>query len=140
MSNMFSILDIWADGYERVAQIRLVNSEAGFLVGFIEHTEYIDLGKSTKRAAGSLIEGNLKIDCVSNFLCSDRELFYAQIIPQSPFIQAVVEVIEIIDDFSVKAHLYGYTAPVTVEFESRIPETLSGKILINGELQIDICS
>ena len=31
-----------------------------------------------------------------------------------------------------------YAVPVTVEFERRIPASLSGRILIYGELRIDI--
>ena len=44
----FSILDIWADGYERIAHIRLINSESEFFVSFIEHDEYINSGKSIR--------------------------------------------------------------------------------------------
>lgn len=136
----FSVLDIWADGYERVAHIRSINSGAEFFVSFIEHDEYIDSGKSIKRAAGTQIEGNLQIEYVNDFSSSNENLFYCQATPQSPSIQAVVDVIEVIDDFSIRANLSGYAVPVTVEFERRIPESLSGRILIYGELRIDIGS
>ena len=136
----FSILDIWADGYERIAHIRLINSESEFFVSFIEHDEYIDSGKSIKRAAGTQIEGNLQIEYVNDFSSSNENLFYCQATPQSPSIQAVIDVIEVIDDFSIRANLSGYAVPVTVEFERRIPESLSGRILIYGELRIDIGS
>lgn len=136
----FSVLDIWADGYERVAHIRLINSEAEFFVSFIEHDEYIDSGKSIKRAAGTQIEGNLQIEFVNDFSSSNERLFYCQATPQSPSIQAVVDVIEVIDDFSIRANLSGYAVPIAVEFERRIPESLSGRILVYGELRIDIGS
>lgn len=136
----FSILNIWADGYERVAQIRLLNSKLEFFAGFIEHDEYIDSGKSNKRAVGSQLEGNLQIEFVNDFSSSDKRPFYYQNTPQSPFIQAVVDVIEVIDNFSIRANLSGYAVPITVEFERRIPGALSGKILICGELRIEITS
>ena len=136
----FSILDIWADGYERVAHIRSINSGAEFFFCFIVHDYYIDSGKSIKRAAGTQIEGNLQIEYVNDFSSSNENLFYCQATPQSPSIQAVIDVIEVIDDFSIRANLSGYAVPVTVEFERRIPESLSGRILIYGELRIDIGS
>lgn len=113
----FSILDIWADGYERIAHIRSINSGSEFFVSFIEHDEYIDSGKSSKRAAGTEIEGNLQIEFVNDFSSSDERPFYCQNTPQSPSIHAVVDVIEVIDDFSIKANLSGYAIPITVEFE-----------------------
>lgn len=134
----FSILDIWADGYERIAHIRLINSESEFFVSFIEHDEYINSGKSIKRTAGTQIEGNLQIEFVNDFSSSDEKPFYCQNIPQSPFIQAVVDVIEVIDNFSIRANLSGYAVPITTEFERRIPKLLSERILIYGELRIDI--
>ena len=134
----FSILDIWADGYERIAHIRLINSESEFFVSFIEHDEYINSGKSIKRTAGTQIEGNLQIEFVNDFSSSDEKPFYCQNIPQSPFIQAVVDVIEVIDNFSIRANLSGYAVPITIEFERRIPKLLSERILIYGELRIDI--
>ena len=70
----FSILDIWADGYERIAHIRSINSESEFFVSFIEHDEYIDPGKSSKRAAGTEIEGNLQmsLSMIFQVLMKDR--------------------------------------------------------------------
>ena len=101
----FCVLDIWADGYERVAHIRSINSGAEFFASFIEHDEYIDSGKSIKRTAGTQIEGNLQIEFVNDFSSSNENLFYCQATPQSPSIQAVVDVIEVIDDFSIRANL-----------------------------------
>lgn len=114
--------------------------DQSFLSVLFEHDEYIDSGKSSKRAAGTEIEGNLQIEFVNDFSSSNERPFYCQNTPQSPSIHAVVDVIEVIDDFSIKANLSGYTIPITVEFERRIPGSLSGRILIYGELQIDISS
>ena len=133
-----SILNIWADGYERVAHIRIVNSTKEFFVSFIEYEEYIETGKSAKRSIGDKIKGNLKIELVMDFKGSNKELSYYQNIPNSPHIKAVVDVISVIDSFSMSAYLYDYNTPVIIEFERQIPKQLKGKIELSGELRVDI--
>ena len=138
MPTVFSILNIWADGYERIAHIRIVNSTKEFFVSFVEHDEYIETGKSTKRMIGDIIRGNLKIEFVMDFGESNEELSYCQSISSSPHIEAVVDLMNVIDSFSIKAHLSDYDTPVIVEFEKQIPTELPTKIALCGELRIDI--
>lgn len=138
MPTVFSILNIWTDGYERVAHIRIVNSIKEFFVSFVEHNEYTETGKSTKRMIGDRIKGNLKIELVMDFRNSNEELSYCQSISKSPHIEAVVDVINVIDNFSINAYLSDYEIPVIIEFERQIPKQLNGKVELCGELRIDI--
>lgn len=138
MPTVFSILNIWADGYERIAHIRTVNSTKEFFVSFIEHDEYIEMGKSTKRMIGDKIAGSLKIELVMDFRDSNKELSYYQNISNSPHIEAVVDVANVLDDFSINAYLKDYDTPIIIEFERQIPKQLNGKIELSGELKIDI--
>lgn len=138
MPTVFSILNIGADGYERIAHIRTVNSTKEFFVSFIEHDEYIEMGKSTKRMIGDKIAGSLKIELVMDFRDSNKELSYDQNISNSPHIEAVVDVANVLDDFSISAYLKDYDTPIIIEFERQIPKQLNGKIELSGELKIDI--
>ena len=138
MSTEFLILNIWTDGYERVAHIRIANSAKEFFVSFTEYDEYIEIGKSAKRTIGDKIKGNLKIELVMDFSSSNKELLYYQNISNSPHIKAVVDVINVIDDFSISAYLKDYGTPIIIEFERQIPKQLNGKIELSGELKIDI--
>lgn len=138
MPTEFLILNIWADGYERVAHIHIANSTKEFFVSFTEHDEYIEIGKSAKRMIGDKIKGNLNIVLVTDFRGSNKELSYCQNIPNSPHIKAVVDVINVIDDFSISAYLKDYETPIIIEFERQIPKQLNGKIELSGELEIDI--
>lgn len=138
MSAVFLILNIWADGYERVAHIRYMDSTIDFFAGFLEYDEYIETGKSTKRKKGDKIEGSLKIELVRDFGSSDEQLSYYQNIPHSPHIEAVVDVKNVIDRFSVNVFLRDYDTPVTVEFEKQIPEQLPLRMKLCGELRLDI--
>ena len=138
MPTVFSILNIWADGYDRIAHIRIINSTKEFFASFIEDDEYTETGKSTKRMIGDEIKGNLKIEFVMDFRKSNEKLSYRQDISNSPHIEAVVDVINVIDSFSISAYLSDYNTPITVEFEKQIPTQLPTKIELCGELRIDI--
>ncbi len=140
MPTEFLILNIWADGYERVAHIRIANSAKEFFVGFTEHDEYVEIGKSAKRMIGDTIKGTLKIELAMDFSGSNKELSYYQNISNSPHIKAVVDVINVIDDFSISAYLKDYETPIIIEFERQIPKQLNGKIELCGELRIDIAN
>lgn len=59
-------------------------------------------------------------------------------IPNSPHIEAVVDVINVIDNFQISAYLRDYDIPVIIEFDRQIPEELHGRIALCGELRIDI--
>lgn len=45
--------------------------------------------------------------------------------------------INVIDNFSIKAYLSDYDTPVIIEFERPIPKQLNGKIELCGELQMN---
>ena len=107
-------------------------------MSFAEHDEYTETGKSTKRMIGDKIRGNLKIEFVMDFGESNEESSYCQNISNSPHIEAVVDVMNVIDSFSINAYLSDYDAPVIVEFEKQIPTQLPTKIELCGELRIDI--
>ncbi len=138
MPTVFSILNIWADGYGRIAHIRTADSAKEFFVSFLEYDEYMETGKSTKRMIGDRIKGNLKITLVMDFQDSNEELSYYQNTANSPHMEAVVELINVIDSFSISAYLKGYDAPIIVEFEKQLPMQLPSKIKLWGELQIDV--
>ncbi len=137
MPTSFTVLNIRADGYERTAHI-ISDSAKEFFVSFIAHEEYSETGRSTKIKIGDQIKGTLKIEFVMDFRVSNENLSYRQNIPNSPHIEAVVDVINVIDNFRISAYLRDYDIPVIIEFDRQIPEQLHGRIALCGELRIDI--
>ncbi len=59
-------------------------------------------------------------------------------IEHDEYIEAVVDVANVLDDFSISAYLKDYDTPIIIEFEWQIPKQLNGRIELSGELKIDI--
>lgn len=101
--NNFHILYIEGDGYDRFTKIR--NNENVYCVHFLEFNEYLENNKSSIiRCVGDNLEGELFIDCVCFSKISKKPLMYFQDIDETTTIKAIVEIVSIIDKYSVLVH------------------------------------
>ena len=137
--NKYLIHEIVSDGYERFAVIKRISDYAQFNVHFIEYSEYLENGEQSKiKKVGDIIQGDFSIELVTKNKIVNQELFYIQRIPQSPNIEAVVEITQIISEDSVYALSSISNENLWIEFEGPVNYTLVDRVFIVGALEIDI--
>lgn len=128
---------IRSDGYERFATIRELEHATTLVVQFWEYDEYLENGEeSRKKKIGDLLEGNLSIELVTKSKKTDKELFYHQGIINSPYIEAIVEVFQNVDEYSLYAISSIIDDKILVEFESAVDYKVGDRILLDGELRM----
>ena len=139
--NKYLIHEIVSDGYERFAVIKRISDYAQFNVHFIEYSEYLENGEQSKiKKVGDIIQGDFSIELVTKNKIVNQELFYIQRIPQSPNIEAVVEITQIISEDSVYALSSISNENLWIGFEGPVNYTLGDRVFIVGTLEIDINS
>lgn len=130
------ISEIYSDGYERIMGISYYNQKLN--VHLLEYDEYLENSEiSKKRKIGDKINGDLFIDLVcEDELTTDKLKYYQADI--FPHISAVVEVVELIDDYSV--YVLSAICPdvICVEFEHIINYSVGDRIRLNGELRFEV--
>ena len=103
----------------------------------IEYDEYLEPDEeSQKKKIGDLLEGNVSIGLVTYTQKADKELFHCQEIPNSPHIEAVVEVSKVVDEYAVYALSSIMETEILVEFETVIDYQVGDKISVIGSLEI----
>ena len=137
--NKYLIHEIVSDGYERFAVIKRISDYAQFNVHFIEYSEYLENGEQSKiKKVGDIIQGDFSIELVTKNKIVNQELFYIQRIPQSPNIEAVVEITQIISEDSVYALSSISNENLWIGFEGPVNYPLGDRVFIVGALEIDI--
>ncbi len=133
----YIINKLFVDGYERIAVVRGVECDANYIVHFLEHDEYLsNCEKTEKKHVGDMIEGNLSITMVSVSDKVDLELMHQQGIKDSSHIEAVVEMCEAVDDYSIYANSTITNEKILIEFENVASYSEGDKIRIEGSLEI----
>ena len=148
----FEIEEIYGDGYERWAKVKNYVSEEMSYVHFIEYDEYLENDRtSIKRKKGDILNGNLKIDLVTQYkVVSDDKVGFIQPINKSSNIIAIGIVKEIEDSDIIICSIRGLGDDIVVEFENdieaKILEDIASKIKdpnITGEVnlftELDTC-
>ena len=134
----YVINEISADGYERFAVIQRSGKDGKLSVHFLEYDEFLENSEeSSKKKKGDILEGDLSIELVSSSQKVDEELSYYQKIPKSSHIEAVVEVVQVINECSLYALSSILEDRILIEFESAVNYKEGEKILIIGSLEMD---
>ena len=131
---------IYADGYERFATIEGIGNDVKLNVHFLEYDEYIENGEEPeKKKKGDILEGDISIELVTVSEKVDKELIHHQAIQKSPHIEAVIEVAQIIDEYSLYAFSSMLDTAILIEFESGVEYKVGDRVLVSGELEIECC-
>lgn len=118
----YVINEISTDGYERFAVIQVSGQDVKLNVHFLEYDEFLENSEeSSKKKKGDILKGDLSIELVSFSKKIDEELRYYQKIQKSSHIEAVVEVAQVIDEYSLYA----------------LSSILEDRILIIGSLEMN---
>ncbi|MCI8668502.1 MAG: hypothetical protein HFI34_03085 [Lachnospiraceae bacterium] len=131
------IKNIYADGYERFAEVETYDKK-NITVHFIEYNEYLNQkNKSELKKIGDVLDGNIRIDLVSNSYKIKDELMFSQSIENSSHIVAVIEVEEVVDDYSIHAKTSICDERILVEFENKMFYHCGDRVYVEGSLEID---
>jgi hypothetical protein len=129
---------LFVDGYERIIDIRGVECDVSCTVHFLEYDEYLTgFEQSQRKHIGDIIEGNLFIDLVTISEKVDLEMMHQQGLKDSSHIEAIVEVCEVKDDYSIYANSTIINDNILIEFEDIVDYSVGDKIRIEGSLEID---
>ena len=137
----YIIKDIHSDGYERFVLVKEMEHGANLVVHFFEYDEYLENDKESKKKIGDLLEGDLSIKLVANSQKEDKELFHRQDIQNSSHIEAIVEVSQLVDEYSVYAISSILDDRLRIEFENAVDYKVGDKIFVVGSLEMtdEVC-
>ena len=135
----FVINEIYTDGYERYAIVQISEQERKICVHFLEYDEFLENNKETsKREIGDLLEGELSISLVCASQKVYEEFDYYQKIPKSSHIEAVVEVVKVVDEYSLKVRSSILPGNIMIEFETSADYKAGDRIRVSGSLELSI--
>jgi len=135
----YVINEIHSDGYERFAIIEEIGQDVKLNLHFLEYDEYLENSEeSRKRKNGDILEGDISIELVTFSQKVDKDLSHHQIIQKSPHIEAIVEVVQIIDEYSIYALSSILDDNILIEFESAVDYKVGERILIIGSLEMSV--
>lgn len=133
----YIINEIYSNGYERFAMIEEVGKDVKINVHFLEYDEYLENSEeSQKKKKGDILEGDISIELVTFSQKVDEELTYHQEIQKSPHIKAIIEVTQIIDEYSVYALSSILEDKVLIEFENAVSYKVGERVLVVGSLEL----
>lgn len=133
----YQIEKIIPDFIERFITVTDVDKKKLF-VHFMEYNECLDAGEESQiRKPGDIICGNLAISLVINTHKTDEKLYYIQRHEGYPSIEAVVEVIEIVDEYTIFANSTLSDTPIKIEFENAQHLEIGDNIWISGSLELN---
>lgn len=134
----YVINEIYSDGYERFAIIEEIGRDVKINVHFLEYDEYLENSEeSQKKKKGDILEGDISIELVTFSQKVDEDLSYHQEIQKSPHIEAIIEVVQIIDEYSIYALSAILDENVLVEFENAVSYKVGERILVSGSLELN---
>ena len=131
------IQNIIADDYERFLVVNTIENKKLF-VHYIEYSEYLNDNEKTKiRNVGDILSAEIRIDLVSNSYITNRELDFFQEIDNSSSIKAIIEVKEVIDEYTIFAKTSLCNEVMLIEFENKITYQQNDRVYIEGSLEIE---
>ena len=135
----FIIKKIEADFYERWLRVKKIDDGKEFGIYFVEFSEDVFMMNniSIKRKVGDIIEGNLFIAWITEFEKTDEELMYVQKNEYSG-IDAVVEITEVINEFTYYAKNSIVDRDIILDMEKDMDLKKGDRIYIKGSLQIEL--
>jgi len=135
----FIIKKIEADFDERWLRVKKIDDGKGFGIYFMEFSEDVFMMNniSMKRKVGDIIEGNLFIAWITEFERTNEELMYVQKNEYSG-IDAVVEITEVINEFTYYAKNSIVDRDIILDMEKDMDLKKGDRIYIEGSLQIEL--
>ena len=135
----FIIKKIEADFDERWLRVKKIDDGKEFGIYFMEFSEDVFMMNniSMKRKVGDIIEGNLFIAWITEFERTNEELMYVQKNEYSG-IDAVVEITEVIKEFTYYAKNSIVDRDIIVDMEKDMDLKKGDRIYIEGSLQIEL--
>ena len=131
------IQNIISDGYERFLVVNTIENKK-LIVHYIEYSEYLNDNEKTKiRNVGDILSAEIRIDLVSNSYITNRELDFYQDIDNSSSIKAIIEVKEVIDEYTIFAKTSLCNEVMLIEFENKITYQQNDRVYIEGSLEIE---
>ena len=131
------IQNIISDGYERFLVVNTIENKKLF-VHYIEYSEYLnDNEKSKIRNVGDILSAEIRIDLVSNSYITNGKLDFFQEIDNSSSIKAIIEVKEVIDEYTIFAKTSLCNEVILIEFENKITYQQNDRVYIEGSLEIE---
>lgn len=133
----YIISNIYTDGYERIAEIERILDKTNFTVHFLEYDEYLENNdKPKKRKVGDVLKGDILISLVSVNKKVDKEIMHQQTVQKSSHIEAIVQIFQIVDEYSVYAFSSISNSAILVEFENMVNYKEGDKVFIEGSLEL----
>ena len=133
----YVISEIYSDGYERFAMIEDVEKNIKVNVHFLEYDEYLESGeKSQKKKKGDTLDGDISIQLVTFSRKADKALIQQKKIQKSPHIEAIIEVEQIIDEYSIYALSTISDRDILIEFENAVSYKVGERVLVIGSLEL----
>lgn len=133
----YVINEIYSDGYERFAIIEKTEKVVKINVHFLEYDEYLENSEeSTKKKKGDILEGDISIELVTFSQKVDEELRHHQEIKKSPHIKAIIEVAQIINEYSIYALSSIVDDNILIEFENAVSYKVGERVLVIGSLEL----
>lgn len=135
----FIIKKIEADFDERWLRVKKIDDGKEFGIYFMEFSEDVFMlnNISMKRKVGDIIEGNLFIAWITEFERTNEELMYVQKNKYSG-IDAVVEITEVINEFTYYAKNSIVDRDIILDMEKDMDLKKGDRIYIEGSLQIEL--
>ena len=135
----FIIKKIEADFDERWLRVKKIDDGKEFGIYFMEFSEDVFMMNniSMKRKVGDIIEGNLFISWITEFEKTNEELMYVQKNEYSG-IDAVVEITEVINEFTYYAKNSIVDRDIILDMEKDMDLKKGDRIYIEGSLQIEL--
>ena len=135
----FIIKKIEADFDERWLRVKKIDDGKEFGIYFMEFSEDVFMMNniSMKRKVGDIIEGNLFISWITEFERTNEELMYVQKNEYSE-IDAVVEITEVINEFTYYAKNSIVDRDIILDMEKDMDLKKGDRIYIEGSLQIEL--
>lgn len=134
----YVINEISTDGYERFAVIQRSGQDVELNVHFLEYDEFLENNEeSSKKRKGDILEGDLSIELVSSNRRVEEALSFGQNLPKSSHIEAVIEVVKVIDEYSLYAHSSILEDSILIEFESEVDYKVGERVFVIGSLEIN---
>lgn len=135
----FIIKKIEADFDERWLRVKKIDDGKEFGIYFMEFSEDVFMMNniSMKRKVGDIIKGNLFISWITEFEKTDEELMYVQK-NEYDGIDAVVEITEVINEFTYYAKNSIVDRDIILDMEKDMDLKKGDRIYIEGSLQIEL--
>lgn len=133
----YVINEIFSDGYERFVMVEEIEENARLNVHFLEYDEYLENGKeSRKKKKGDILEGNISIELVTFSQKVDEDLTHHQEIYKSSHIEAIIEVAQIIDEYSIYAFSSLLDDIILIKFENAVSYIVGDRVFVIGSLEL----